>query len=421
MTILSAEILQPVRIAPPVTVRRRVRPRPVAEISRMTRYRGGTYSHTVDTIVFTDGTSARTDLIRLNPNIEAYSLDFTGIAPMTPSRYEVDSWSALPNLRAHAVEAEVDWILRNSFPHLRTGELSKRLRAAGYPLGRGNIAEHEAIAGTQAAIWHLTNGLELDTRPRNVPNRLVRGTDGIVAEFDDEPELGGYTVEINADAPSTVMLQKSSDGETWRDVAASALTVAAGSGTHRKTLGVGATVAASRHGRARRGHRFYRLSVTGSARIGDISFSLNGSGTYRNSERTVHLYNYLLDGARRARARSTAPRLSAAGADVDAGLIGPFQVSFTDSAALSVPSGELLDADGIEIHGPIQPGTVFYLRAHPEATSSTVTMTVPGDGDGFGGRVLTGVALDEAANRFTPLALAVPATLVVDFEITWGR
>jgi hypothetical protein len=28
----------------------------------MTRYRGGTYSHTVDTIMFTDGTCARTDL-----------------------------------------------------------------------------------------------------------------------------------------------------------------------------------------------------------------------------------------------------------------------------------------------------------------------------------------------------------------------
>ncbi|PJE20383.1 MAG: TQXA domain-containing protein, partial [Mycobacterium sp.] len=41
----------------------------------MTRYRGGTYSHTVDKIVFTDGSTARTDLIRLNPNLQAYSLD----------------------------------------------------------------------------------------------------------------------------------------------------------------------------------------------------------------------------------------------------------------------------------------------------------------------------------------------------------
>lgn len=387
----------------------------------MTRYRGGTYSHTVDTIAFTDGTTARTDLIRLNPNIEAYSLDFTGIAPMTPSRYAVDSWSALPNLRAHVFEAEVDWILRNSFPHLRTGDLSKRLRAAGYPLGRGNISEHEAIAATQAAIWHLTNGLELDTRPRNVPSRTVRTTDGVIAEFDDEPELGGYTVDITADAPSTVVLQKSTDGKSWRDVASSALTVAEGVGNHRKSLGVGATIAASRHGRGRRGHRFYRLRAIGSATIGEIGFSLNGSGSYRNSERTVHLYNYLLAGARRARATSTAPRLSAAGASADAGLIGPFRLSFTNSAALSVPTGELVGSDGAEISGPIQPGTVFYLRPHPGTASSTVTMTVPGGVDGFGGRVLTGVALDEAANRFTPLALAVPANLVVDFEISWGR
>ncbi len=68
----------------PVAVRRHVRTRDV-DIARMTRYRGGAYSHTVDTIVFTDGSSARTDPIRLNPNIKAYSLDFTGHAPTKPS------------------------------------------------------------------------------------------------------------------------------------------------------------------------------------------------------------------------------------------------------------------------------------------------------------------------------------------------
>ena len=87
--------------------------------------------------MFTDGTSARTDLIRLNPNVEAYSLDFTGLAPTRPSHYRVETWSAVPNLRARAFEVEVDWILRNSFPDLRVAELSRRLRAAGYPLGTG--------------------------------------------------------------------------------------------------------------------------------------------------------------------------------------------------------------------------------------------------------------------------------------------
>jgi hypothetical protein len=70
----------------------------------MTRYRGGTYSHTVDTVHFVDGSSARTDLIRLNPNVEAYSLDFSGHAPTRPSHYRADAWSAVPNLRARAHE-----------------------------------------------------------------------------------------------------------------------------------------------------------------------------------------------------------------------------------------------------------------------------------------------------------------------------
>ena len=42
----------PLRTRPTVTVRRRVRPRPTVDLTRLTRYRGGTYSHTVDTIVF---------------------------------------------------------------------------------------------------------------------------------------------------------------------------------------------------------------------------------------------------------------------------------------------------------------------------------------------------------------------------------
>src|SRR5260370_37210670 len=115
MTVLSPELLSPVR-RPGVTVRRRIRPRPAVDISKMTRYRGGTYSHTVDRIVFADGTSARTDLIRLNPNLQAYSLDFTGTAPHHPSPYRLGSWSALPHLEARVCEAEVDWILRHSFP-----------------------------------------------------------------------------------------------------------------------------------------------------------------------------------------------------------------------------------------------------------------------------------------------------------------
>ena len=40
--------------------------------------------------------TVRTDLIRLNPNVEAYSLDFGGVSPTRPSHYRVAAWSAVP-------------------------------------------------------------------------------------------------------------------------------------------------------------------------------------------------------------------------------------------------------------------------------------------------------------------------------------
>ena len=216
--------------APPhVAVRRRVQPIPATDLSRMTRYRGGTYSHTVDTIVFADGTSARTDLIRLNPNIEAYSLDFAGVAPTTPSRYRADTWAAVPHLQARAHEAEVDWILRNSYPVLSTAEISRRLRAAGYPLGNRNIADHEAIAGTQAAIWRLTNGLQLDDRPLGVPVRMDVSRTGVTVEFDGERQLAGYSAVVSSRGEAVLTLQKSHDGVVWDEVASSRVRVAAGS------------------------------------------------------------------------------------------------------------------------------------------------------------------------------------------------
>lgn len=405
----------------PVAVHRRVTPTPSVDLSRMTRYRPGTYSHTVDTIVFADGTSARTDLIRLNPNIEAYSLDFTGVAPTRPSRYRADTWSAVPHLQARAHETEVDWILRNSFPTLSTSEISRRLRAAGYPLGARNIAEHEAIAGTQAAIWRLTNGLELDNRPLNVPASVTYDEGVVAVEFDGERQLAGYTAEVTATGDTVLRLQKSDDGGQWTDVPSSRLEVAPGHGEVHKALGVGTTVSDSRLGRAGHGYRHYRLLVDGDATVGELSFQLHGSRPYRNAESIVVLYNYLLAGARSARRLAVTPSLLASAATVDGPIVGPFRLATTDAAAVRVSGGHVvIDADGAEITEPLQPGAQFSLRVRPGAGSATVTVEVPGRPDGFGGRVITGVARDEVAGRFTPVALAVPTQLVVEFDLDWA-
>ena len=414
MTVLS--LPRPARL--PVSVRRHVRARDV-DIARMTRYRGGTYSHTVDTVVFTDGSKARTDLIRLNPNIEAYSLDFTGHAPTKPAHYRAATWSAVPNLRTRAHEAEVDWILRNSFPALRPAELSRRLRAAGYPLGAGNITDHEAIAATQAAIWHFTNDLNLDNRPLNVPVAERRTANGIFFAFAGELELGGYSVELASRSAVSLILQKSVDGRNWRDVAASGLNVEAGKGTHRKALGVGSTVSRSGHGRGGEGYRYYRLVTLADSAVvvGEVGFWLNRSATYRNPHRIVHLYDYLLAGAHRARENAVPAEILSDDASFVDGLVGPFRLQAIDSAALTAVDAVIVDGDGQKVTGPVQPGTEFYIRPRPGRDGVLVTATVPAVSSGLGGRVITGVARDDSNSRLTPVALAMPAPLVVDFAI----
>jgi TQXA domain-containing protein len=416
MTVLSI----PSRAHAPVATRQRILVRPATELPHMTRYRGGTYSHTVDTIVFSDGSTARTDLIRLNPNLRAYSLDFAGIAPQLPSRYRVGTWSALPHLRRRNYEAEVDWILRHSYPMRTTADLSQRLRQAGYPLGHANLDEHEAIAATQAAIWYLTNGLALDTKPLNIPIAVHR-TPGPVTtfEFDGQPQLGGYSVWNASDSAVTLRLQKSANGVDWQDVSGSRLTTSPAKGRYQRALGIGSTLSSSSHGHRGHGYRYYRLiaeaEVGTTPRIGHVGFWLTGTRHYRNADRVVHLYNYLLSGALKAPQEADEPVLVDTEATAGPELVGPFRVRIP--LTLNVADGHsLVDADGFALDGIVQPGTDFYLRPAPGTSATTLTATTP---DRLTGRVLAGVAPD-APEQFTPVALAVPADVAIHFDIRWN-
>ena len=420
MTVLSVRN----RALTQVATRRRILVQPASQLPRMTRYRGGTYSHTVDKIVFVDGSSARTDLIRLNPNLDAYSLDYTGIAPHHPSRYRVDGWSALPHLNARDCEVEVDWILRNSYPVSSIADLSRQLRQAGYPLGAANISDHEAIAATQAAIWYFTNDMALDTQPLNVPVSAKRGPGATITfEFDGEPQLGGYSLWMASDTAVGLKLQKSADGVVWQDISGSQLTADAGEGRrYQRTLGVGSTLSGSSHGGGGRGYRYYRLVTTTDAttpRIDHVRFWLTGTRHYRNADRVVHLYNYLLTGAHKAlRDTLSKPDLAHlvdAQAIAEPELVGPFQVPIP--LTLSVTDGNaLVDAFGSVLTGIVQPGTDFYLRPAPGASAMTMTAKTPQQ---LTGRVLTGVALEGATERFTPIALTVPTDVAIEFDITW--
>jgi len=421
------------------------------------RYLGGTYSSTVEVIRFTDGTRARTDMVRLHPNIAAYSIDYAGVAPRVPSRYRDQVWVSGSKAARVGVQGEVVWILRHSFPTLGTAELSADLRAAGVPIGSADLKEHEAIAGTQAAIWSLTNGVALDTQPLSVPvavsadesaggacpgavldddarktwrTLLVPGRETFLEfEFDGRPQLGDYTVELGPWTTPTVVgwrLQRSSDRHTWRDVSSSVVEV-----PHReagrdrgvartKGLGVGATLSGSVPSAGRAGYRYYRLVLRGRAdtvarlEVRAVRFTLADSPGFRNGAQVVHLYQYLLD-----RATSEVlgvPNLSITGppvvdSEAGTGVAGPFHIDGERPADVWVTGasgGRVVDQDGRQLRGPARPGQPFYVALPAGGTEGSFTVTAAvGPVHGYEGRALVGARSDDGPAEFTTLARAV--------------
>lgn len=421
------------------------------------RYVGGTYPSTVEVVRFSDGTRARTDLVRLNPDIAAYSIDYAGVAPRDPSRYRDEVWGDGTTAGRAAAEGEVVWILRHSFPTLGTAQLSADLRAAGVPIGVADIREHEAIAGTQAAIWSLTNGLSLDTQPLSVPiavsaDQPVRGASpGAVLdqdarstwraslvpgqerylefEFDGRPQLGDYTVELGPRTTTTAVgwwLQRSNDRHTWRDVSSSEVEVAYGGAgrqgavAHTKALGFGATLCDSVPFTVRTGYRYFRLvlqsraDTTAQIEVRAVRFTIADQPRFRNAAAVVHLYQYLLD--RATTAVLGVPTLSINGPPVvetaaGNGLAGPFHIGGDRPADVRVTGacgGRVVDRDGALLRGPAHPGRPFYvdLRAGDVPGSFTLTAAV-GPVPGYAGRALVGARSDDGPAEFTPLARVV--------------
>jgi TQXA domain-containing protein len=431
--------------------------RPAGGSTTFSRYIGGTYPSTVEVIRFADGTQARTDMVRLHPNIAAYSIDYAGVAPGGPSRYRDGAWASGASAAEAGVEGEVVWIMRHSFPTLGTAELSRNLRAAGVPIGPADLKEHEAIAGTQAAIWHLTNGLTLDTQPLSMPVAVsavesVEGTSpgavldeddrstwraGLLPgqetflefEFDGRFQLGDYTVELGPGTTATAVswrLQSSNDRCTWRDVSSSEVELgdgdAGGDGAtwRTKALGVGATLSDSEPSRGRAGYRYYRLAVRGCAERGArievraVRFTLADSSGFRNGARVVHLYQYLL--AMASAEVLGVPTLSISGPSVvdvaaGSGLAGPFYIDGDGPAKVRVAGasgGRVVDQDGRQLRGPVRPGQPFYVDLPVGGSQGSFTLRAAvGPVHGYEGRALVGARSDDGPAEFTTLARAV--------------
>ncbi|MEY9213604.1 thioester domain-containing protein [Thermobifida halotolerans] len=109
-----------------------------------------------ENVHFATGESATTTLFDLrvddDTTVAAYCVDVSRNVDHRAA-YAAAEW---PDLPGAANAGEIVWIVRNSYP-----TLSLELLAA--ESGIDDLSAEQAIAGTQAAIWHLTNGTQLPT------------------------------------------------------------------------------------------------------------------------------------------------------------------------------------------------------------------------------------------------------------------
>lgn len=93
---------------------------------------------------------------------------------------------------------QINWILHNGFPEKQTGELAKVLTERGTALNDGSLSVKEAVAGTQAAVWHFSDETDLDTA-EPVPGDARSGQDVLALyEFLIGPDNVGLADEPTA-------------------------------------------------------------------------------------------------------------------------------------------------------------------------------------------------------------------------------
>ncbi|MGV1008435.1 MAG: TQXA domain-containing protein [Dermatophilaceae bacterium] len=406
------------------------------------RYRPGVYSATVETIKLTDGRSVRTDLIRLNPDIACYSVDLNGEAPRQVAHYTGTPWGQARELTCRA--ADVAAILRASYPALGLAELSARVRADGHPLGAANLQAHEAIAATQAALWHVTNGVALDTRAVAAPVAMAVWQDGQPQPVRLSPErpawmgtvardravrlqltlatalqLGSYSVVLAEGSPLAglrVHLERSSDGSAWAPVSSS--TIHPTDPHVHKVLGVGATLSDGRG----LGYAHYRIVVTtespAPARLGieQVRLAAAGVPAYPNPDRVVHLYTYLV--CRLPRQGAPGEQVPVWVGDPDAAthrarLVGPIRVPGVAPGrrfglrALD-PGTYVVDAAGDPVFGTVTSTEPVFLRLPRRRSTPMARMAVTLPQGDLQPQLLLGSSAPGATPRFTPVVRLRP-------------
>ncbi len=123
-------------------------------------------NHQSGDTVSMDAETSGTNLFKLQlddgSSLIAYCIDIeTDIR--ASAWYTEDSWANYPGRGDFAEPGRVHWILQNGYPSVSARDL-----AAASNANAARVTEKEALAATQAAIWHFSNGATLTRGRGNV-------------------------------------------------------------------------------------------------------------------------------------------------------------------------------------------------------------------------------------------------------------
>ncbi|MBR8740478.1 TQXA domain-containing protein [Nocardiopsis sp. MG754419] len=211
------------------------------------RYTGVTehgHAVTMEGEPYTTTATFNVHLEESDQQLTAYCIDVrTGL--VEDAWYREDQWDNYPGQGDFAEPGKVHWILKNSYPVVDVEDLQKQAEVA-------RLTESEALTATQAAIWHFSNGVDLE-RVEKGPELDVNVNAGNVThlyhhlidnavDLPNEPaspltispdvdsglagdSIGAFTVEtsgesipVTVEGPDGVVLVDADSGETVEKV-----------------------------------------------------------------------------------------------------------------------------------------------------------------------------------------------------------
>jgi TQXA domain-containing protein len=206
--------------------------------------------------------------------LTAYCIDFrTGI--VGDAWYREDRWDTYPGRGDFAEPGKVRWILLNSYPVTGIGELREDTGIAG-------VDASEALTATQAAIWHFSNGLDLEEVHQGpeldagvVEGNVVRLYDHLVEHAEESPDEPGSALTVGPDRGSG--LAGGTVGEFTVETSAEEVpvTVDAPEGVELVDLGSGEPVTEVGDGST------VGFAVPADAGAGEATFTLEAEATVR--------------------------------------------------------------------------------------------------------------------------------------------